>query len=134
MAKYRPLEDHLAVCEVEAAAMTFAEIEAVLCAKLPAAAHAHRAWWSNNPANNVMTRSWLAAGFRTEQVDIPGQKLVFRRIIDGAAGKSAPQAGTQSAAPRSLLDNLWASLAGTVRTPKLVDLTDPVGDGWDAAL
>jgi hypothetical protein len=133
MAKYRPLEVHLAAHEADAAPMTFAEIEAVLGAKLPAAAHVHRAWWSNNPANNVMTQSWLAAGFRTEQVDIPGQTLVFRRDIERSLGEPVIATPVRSPPPALLLDRLWARLAGTVRTPKLVDLTDPVGDAWDAA-
>ena len=40
----------------------------------------HRAWWSNNPSNNVMTKVWLAAGYLTEQVDVSARKLVFRRV------------------------------------------------------
>jgi hypothetical protein len=27
-----------------------------------------------------MTKVWLEAGFKTEQVDIEGRKLVFRRV------------------------------------------------------
>jgi hypothetical protein len=58
--------------------MTFAEIEKIIGSKLPPSAYDHRPWWSNNPSNNVMTKVWLEAGFQTEQVDLPGQKLVFR--------------------------------------------------------
>jgi hypothetical protein len=130
MAKYQPLETHLAACNAGAVSMTFVEIEAVIGAKLPAAAHTHRSWWSNNAANNVMTRSWLAAGYRTERVDIPGQALTFRRIADGAEVAGAPPAPNSP----TVLERLWANLAGTVRTPKLVELTDPVGDAWDSAL
>ena len=59
--------------------MTFSEIERILKAKLPVSKN-HRAWWSNNPDNNVMTRAWLAAGYVTEAVDIASGKLVFRRV------------------------------------------------------
>ncbi len=56
--------------------LTFAEIEA-LVGELPASKR-YPAWWSNNPSNNPLTKVWLDAGFRTEQVDIAGGKLVFR--------------------------------------------------------
>lgn len=59
--------------------MTFAEIEKVTGNRLPPKAQHSRAWWSNNPNNNVMTKVWLAAGFETAQVDIVGRKLVFKR-------------------------------------------------------
>ena len=65
--------------------MTFAEIERVTGAKLPPKAKDHRAWWSNNPGNNVMTKVWLAAGFRSEQVDMEGKKLVFKRVASVTA-------------------------------------------------
>ena len=58
--------------------LTFAEIEDIIGSKLPPSAYEHRPWWSNNPSNNVMTKVWLAAGFKTEQVDVAGEKLVFR--------------------------------------------------------
>ena len=38
---------------------------------LPPTAQAQRAWWSNNASNNVMTRVWLEAGFRTERLKPP---------------------------------------------------------------
>ena len=68
--------------------MTFAEIEEIIGSKLPPSAYEHRPWWSNNPSNNVMTKVWLAAGFKTEQVDVAGEKLVFRN-----AAKSAREFG-----------------------------------------
>ncbi|MEA2936481.1 MAG: hypothetical protein QOD74_3127, partial [Variibacter sp.] len=60
--------------------MTFAEIERITGSKLPPKAQHQRAWWSNNPSNNVMTKVWLEAGYETERVDMAGRKLVFRRV------------------------------------------------------
>ena len=60
--------------------MTFREIEKMTGAKLPPKAQHHRAWWSNNPSNNVMTKVWLEAGFESAQVDMEARKLVFRRV------------------------------------------------------
>jgi len=57
--------------------MSFAEVEQLTGTTLPASKR-YPAWWSNNPSNNPMTKIWLAAGFRTEQVDVAGEKLVFK--------------------------------------------------------
>jgi hypothetical protein len=57
--------------------MSFAEIEQLTGVALPASKR-YPAWWSNNPSNNPMTKVWLAAGFRTEQVDVAAGKLVFK--------------------------------------------------------
>jgi hypothetical protein len=65
--------------------MTFAEIERVVGAKLPKSQD-YPAWWSNSTSNNVMTRIWLDAGYRTEQVDVAARKLVFRRVVQSLAG------------------------------------------------
>lgn len=73
--------------------MTFDEIER-LVGGLPASKR-YPAWWSNNPSNNPMTRVWLDAGFHTEQVDIAGEKLVFRKtpVAAGEAAKVAREIG-----------------------------------------
>ena len=60
--------------------LTFRDIEKITGVKLPPKAQHHRAWWSNNPDNNVMTKVWLEAGFESAQVDIEARKLVFRRV------------------------------------------------------
>ena len=70
MGKYDPLGEFLTRRSAEMAPMTFAEIEQVLGRKLPPAAGKHAAFWSNNPSNNVMTKVWLDAGYRTEQLDL----------------------------------------------------------------
>jgi hypothetical protein len=132
MTKYQPLEAYLARSPAAETAMSFAEIEAVLGAPLPHTALTHRAWWSNNPSNNVMTRSWLAAGYRTERVDMVARTLVFRRADAVSPG---PRRGVAAPPPTSsLLERLWRSLAGTVRAPDHVDLVDPVGDAWNPNL
>src|ERR1051326_4072218 len=84
MSKYDPLGKFLREQKRSEVPMTFAEIERVTGVKLPPKAQQHRAWWSNNPGNNVMTKVWLAAGFRSEQVDMDGKKLVFKRGASAA--------------------------------------------------
>lgn len=78
--KYDRLGAHLRAQAGTEVPMTFAEIERATGTKLPPKAQHSRAWWSNNPSNNVMTKVWLAAGFETAQVDIPGRRLVFKRM------------------------------------------------------
>jgi hypothetical protein len=89
-AKYAPLTRHLAAQTRDAVAMSFADIERVLGAKLPPSARALRSFWSNNAANNVMTQAWLAAGFRSAEVDLAVRRLTFRRAASAAAFNEAP--------------------------------------------
>src|SRR5215831_9434101 len=79
MSKYAPLGDFLRRQRSKMVPMTFEEIERIIGAKLPNSQR-YPAWWSNNPWNNVMTQVWLDAGFETEQVDVQGHKVVFRRV------------------------------------------------------
>jgi hypothetical protein len=121
MAKYEPLKVFLVDRAEGEVAMTFQEIEKVIGASLPPVAFKHRAWWSNNPSNSVITHAWLEAGFRTERVDMGSRKLVFRRA----------QAGPDPAR-KGWLARLRAELGGTVQVEPGWDLTNPTGEVWDA--
>src|SRR3954471_8614018 len=79
MSKYHLLGKFLQEQANSEVPMSFAEIEQITGVKLPPKAALQRAWWSNNPSNNVMTKIWLDAGFRTEQVDLHAKKLVLNR-------------------------------------------------------
>jgi hypothetical protein len=127
MGKYSPLMQFLEGCTTEEVPMTFSEIERVIGAELPVS-KAYPAWWSNNPSNNVMTKAWLAAGFRTERVDTAGEKLVFRRDRSGRSLRTISPPGAKV----GVLQRLRANLAGTVHVPEGVDLTEPTGEAWDA--
>jgi hypothetical protein len=107
--------------------MSFAEIERVLGTKLPPSASVHRAWWSNNPDNNVMTKAWLEAGFQSEQVDLQARKLVFKRAMTGPqAPTGAAEAKPEGALARRLA--LFGCLRGTVVSAG--DLTEPADPDW----
>jgi hypothetical protein len=86
--KYDGLKRFLQSTTVEMLTMTFREIEDVVGAKLPASAHGHPEWWTNNAAGHVQGRAWLDAGFETRQVDMQSRKLVFKRVrnLDGDRG------------------------------------------------
>jgi hypothetical protein len=133
MGKYEPLGTYLAATAADEAPMTFRQIEGVIGAPLPPAAARHRAWWSNNPDNSAITRSWRSAGFRAFQVDMRAGTLVFRRDAGPtqlAESASARQPGPQAAT----LARLQARLGGTVKTPYGVDLSEPTGEVWDAEI
>ena len=70
MSKYQPLENYLKNIKHDQIDIKFAEIEQLLGFHLPASSRDHRAWWSNNSSNNVMTHAWVNAGCVTESVDM----------------------------------------------------------------
>jgi hypothetical protein len=99
MAKYSNLGKFLHEQKRSAIPMTFAEVEKVIGQPLPRSAR-YPAWWSNNPSNNVMTRVWLEAGFKTEQVDTQAKKVVFRKV-DAEMTAALSQREAQRHADRS---------------------------------
>jgi hypothetical protein len=125
MSKYDALGAFLKDQSSDRVPMSFADVERVTGRKLPPSAAKHRPWWSNNPDNSVMTRVWLDAGFESEQVDMAGRKLVFRRVrktvdlpngeIGGPAGKYHP---------------LFGALKGSVRIASGTDLAQPADPDW----
>jgi hypothetical protein len=124
--KYEPLTRHLRAQRGSRVPMSFAEIERVLGTKLPPSASSHRAWWSNNPTNNVMTKAWLEAGFQSEQVDLDGRRLVFKRAKAPSHPGFAESSKSDYVASRKL--GLFGWLRGTVVSTG--DLTGPADPDW----
>jgi len=122
MSKYDALGTYLKQQRRDLVPMTFSEIEKITGAKLPASAHKHRPWWSNNPDNSVMTKVWLEAGFSSEQVDIAARKLVFRRVRkpqhEAAGGGETP------------FHPAYGYMQGLVRVMPGTDLTQPADPEW----
>jgi hypothetical protein len=124
LSKYTPLGEYLRKQRSSRIPMTFAEIERLIGAKLPNSQR-YPAWWSNNPFNNVMTKVWLEAGFITENVDVEGRKLVFRR-----AERSQSRAKQSPDMSRSSVHPLIGWMKGTVQIAPGVDLTQPADPDW----
>lgn len=122
MSKYEPLLSFLQGATAHELPMRFEEIEGIIAAPLPPVARRHRAWWSNNASNSVMTKAWLGAGFRTERVDMAGERLVFRRI-DGAGDERHAPAPTGR-------HPLFGAMRGTFTIAPGVDLTEPADPEW----
>jgi hypothetical protein len=135
MTKYEPLNAFLKSQQRDLVPMTFSEIERVLGSKLPPSKQ-HRAWWSNNASNSVMTKAWLDAGYKTESVDIGGEKLVFRRVreqhapmnasLHGQLKESGAEFTTSSRHPG------FGFMKGLIKVADGFDVTEPFDDEpWD---
>lgn len=127
MGKYDRLGEFLKSQRTREVPMSFADIERVIGGKLPPNSPQYPAWWSNNPTNNVMTKVWLAAGFRTEQVDTKARKLVFRRIEQKPPEAHLPRTKKGGRHP------LFGALKGLAHVPAGVDLTEPADPDWGKA-
>ena len=124
--------------------MSFAEIERVTGVKLPPKAQLQRAWWSNNPSNNVLTKVWLDAGFRSEKVDLEAMRLVFKRATPEGqtwTGFSEPQQEftyeTRPAPPQVRTPRrhpAFGALKGMLRIESGTDLTDAASPNWNNAI
>jgi hypothetical protein len=157
MTKYANLGKYLEQQDNSLIRMTFREVEAVIGCSLPRSSR-YPAWWSNNPSNNVMTKVWLEAGFKTEQVDIEGRKLVFRRVkprqpptpvsvvpggfsesggnalvehfgVKTAKASSTP-APVDTSAASLLFHPAFGSMKGLIQIAPGVDLTEPADPEW----
>jgi hypothetical protein len=129
MGKYEPLGKFLRQQKAELIAMKFEDIERIVGSNLPESSRQHRAWWSNNPNNNVMTKVWLNAGFQTEQVDIEARRLVFRKITPGKQGAPSMPSRPAGGAP-ARHHPLLGALKGLLRVMPGTDLTKPADPSW----
>ncbi len=127
MGKYEPLAEFLSRQPSDEVSMSFAQIERIIGERLPASAHQHRAWWSNNPNNSVMTKAWLEAGFRSERVDMQARKLVFRRTKDRGPAGAVPLSDRGGPPARHPLIG-W--MKGTITVAPGTDLTRPAMPEW----
>lgn len=87
---YRPLHRHLTSLIGDSWHATFEEVEAILGAPLPRSARNHRPWWANG--GHSQARAWLAAGWKTANVNLSAGELDFVRSEAGV-GNVAAQSG-----------------------------------------
>lgn len=92
--KYAKLIEHLNKPGQDRREFTFAQIERILGFPLPESAKNHRAWWANSE-NHTQARTWMAAGWRTEGLDLKGKKVSFVRADATPAGAAPAQAATK---------------------------------------
>lgn len=148
--KYHPLFEHLLFNGQGQVTMTFAEIEAVLEAKLPPSARTREEWWSNSPNGHSQARAWMRAGYETSGIDLDGAKVTFtlegwpegyqRLTIFGATGDhglaegpQAPLAADDQAAQHRSDDHpLFGIWTGRVKLIPGYDYTRPAFEPDDA--
>jgi hypothetical protein len=75
-----------------------------------------------------MTKVWLDAGYETEQVDMGGRRLVFRRIEGFSEGERAPL--TPPEAQPEKRHPLFGILKDVTILVPGVDLTEPADPEW----
>ncbi|MBW7922751.1 MAG: hypothetical protein H3C51_11700 [Rubellimicrobium sp.] len=124
MSKYAPLRDFLAAHDDARVEMTFPKIEAVIGSSLPDSARSHRPWWANTVRGHSQSQGWLAAGYRTAEVDLAAERLVFVRLNAVEARPGHPRTGDHP---------LFGCMAGTISIAPGVDLTAPLYDDAEMA-
>lgn len=79
--KYAPLEQLLKQerGQRNRLPLSFQEIEGILADDLPPSAREHRSWWSNDPWSHTQALAWLRSGWRVDDVDLAGEKVVFQQ-------------------------------------------------------
>lgn len=122
MSKYEPLTAYLLAKGGRELRLSFGDLESIIGSPLPPSKK-YPAWWSNNPTNSVMTKAWLAAGYRSEQVDTAGEKVTFRKAAEDTSPVSEERVGRSP---------LFGSMKGTTILMPGVDLTAPMDLGdWN---
>src|SRR5690242_9781349 len=79
--KYDPLRRWLSEADGDRVRLSFREIESILGFRLPDSARALPQWWANTGGSHVQAGAWMEAGWRTRDVDVPGEKTSFERVI-----------------------------------------------------
>jgi hypothetical protein len=85
--KYKPLQTRLKQTTGSRVRFSFREIEAILGFALPKSARAHAPWWANVGGSHVQAEAWMGAGWRTCQVDVPGERVSFERTDGNRIGQ-----------------------------------------------
>lgn len=76
--RYAPLYRYFLEAEDDSVNLTFAEVEDILGAQLPASAREHRSVWANSEGS-FLGRIWLRAGWHLERIDMRREEVRFER-------------------------------------------------------
>jgi hypothetical protein len=138
--KYDPLRLYLLRQAQVRIPMAFQQVESVVGSARPASARRHRPWWANDATGHAHAQAWLDAGYRTEQVDMEGEKLVFVRATDtreadmmkGMAESHAAYATQDANAQHPMI----GAMKGLLWIDPTLDLTKPAldADEWERVL
>lgn len=90
--KYEPLSRKLSQTLGDRIRFGFDEVEMILGFPLPASARAYAPWWANVGGSHVQAIAWMSVGWRTCQVDVPGEKVSFERVSTQSSETNSDQA------------------------------------------
>ena len=76
--KYRRLTVLLTNAEGKPVSISFGDIEKTIGFSLPDSAREHRAFWANTTTHSIAL-SWLSVGYKTVDVDIEKEIIVFEK-------------------------------------------------------
>lgn len=95
--KYEPLHQHLTGVTSDRIRLSFQEIERILRFSLPNSARQYAPWWANTGGSHIQADAWMSAGWRTAQVDVPGERVTFERTARRPSPSTpAAQRGAQA--------------------------------------
>jgi hypothetical protein len=134
--KYDPLRRYLRLQTRSRIPMTFQQVEAIIGAPLPASARRHRPWWANDARGHAHADAWLGEGYRTEDVDMQGEKVVFVRAPSLAQKGMSESMATYTPQEASAQHPMIGALKGLLWIDPALDLTKPAldPDEWEALL
>lgn len=76
--KYRRLTEMLVAADGKPVSLTFSDIEKAIGFPLPSSAKEHRAFWANTTSHSIAL-SWMCVGYKTVDVDIDKETVVFEK-------------------------------------------------------
>jgi len=76
MSRYESLTRYLEGRREAEIPLTFKDVERILNRSLPSSARLHQPWWANTTTHSHAD-AWLRVGWKTRQVDLAGQRVVF---------------------------------------------------------
>lgn len=76
--KYDKLQSYFTHSNEDVLSLSFSEIETILGFKLNESAYKHSAIWSNSNSHPIAL-AWLNAGYKSEQLSLARQTIVFRK-------------------------------------------------------
>ena len=102
MSRYEPLTRFLEGTRAGEIRLTFQDIERILDRPLPASARHHQAWWSNTETHSHAD-SWMRTGWRTRDLDLGSERILFYRNSGPTAASPSTGARSPSGSPSSIV-------------------------------
>ena len=97
--KHYKLKEYFAGCTAASITLTFAMIEEIDGASLPASARKNRDWWYPRTNCNMIAEAWITEGYYMHSHDLNKEKVTLRREEEGMSRLIIPDVLTQGKLP-----------------------------------